>query len=472
MDAADNAVLGEVSAFIAERLGLDFPKERWPDLARKLQTAARELGFEHVEGYAKWLASREASSSDIQRLAGYLTIGETYFFRDIASFELLERVLLPALIEKRATTDRRLRLWSAGCCTGEEAYSLAISCARSLPDIDTWKISILGSDVNAKFLAKAEKASYSQWSFRSSPGWLKEGYFSSLPGSRFVVDPAVRKLVHFEYLNLAEDIYPSLHNGSNAMDVIFCRNVLMYFGLEQRKRVVAALHDCLLDEGCLIVNPAEATANLFPMFAMENIEGVILFRKSPKVSRAEIPSEPPPPSPSIDAPGPGSAQPSAIPPDRAPIARAKIVPATIGGARPPAQKPDARAPLSLDTARALADQGRLEEALELCLGVIAADPTNQEAHFLHAAIASELSLLGDAIEALRKVLYLDQDFILAHHALGGLYKRLGRHNESKRHFRTAFELLSLRNRDEILPGSEGMSCGRLLESIGGPGGRS
>ena len=134
MNSADSGVLREVSALIAQRLCLDYPEERWPDLARKLQTAATELGFDHSMAYARWLTEGEPATEDIERLAGYLTTGETYFFRDKASFDLLEGRLLPSIAAKCAATDRRLRLWSAGCCTGEEAYSLAISCARALPE--------------------------------------------------------------------------------------------------------------------------------------------------------------------------------------------------------------------------------------------------------------------------------------------------------------------------------------------------
>ena len=116
-------------------------------------------------------------------------------------------------------------------------------------------------------------------------------------------------------------------------------------------------------------------------------------------------------------------------------------------------------------ARSYANQGRLEEALTACRSGIAAERCNPAAYFLYAAICDELGRLEEAVETLGKVLYLDQDFVLAHHALGDLHKRLGRRKESRRHLSIALQLLSAGSRDEIVPESDGMTCGRLAESV-------
>jgi len=442
ISALDRTLLGEVSSFIAERMGLHFPEERWPDLARGLKTAGQELGFEYPGACVRWLPTRELTTRQIETLASHLTVGETYFFRDPASFEALGREILPPLVARRSEAGRTFRLWSAGCCTGEEAYSLAITCARALPDLRAWNVSILATDINPKFLAKAEAGVYSEWSFRSAPGWLRERFFSPAPDKKLAIDPALKNLVHFDYLNLAEDVYPSLHNHTNAMDVIFCRNVLMYFTPGHQRQVVAALHRCLVDGGYLLVNPAEASASLLPMFAMENIGGVILFRKTSQPARVS-------PAPAVPMPEPAFFAAPAPPVPVAPIPA--IHPS-------PPKDP-------LVGARTCANQGRLEEALTSCQDAIAADRTNLAAHFLYATICHELGRLDEAIAALGKVLYLDQDFILAHHALGGLYKQLGKRKESRRHLAVALEILAARSRDEIVPESDGMTCGRLVEPV-------
>jgi chemotaxis protein methyltransferase CheR len=441
--ALNKALLGEVSGLIAEHMGLSFPEERWPDLARGLKTAGQELGFEDPDVCLRWLRTKQLTPRQIETLARHLTIGETYFFRDPASFEALEQEILPPLVAQRARAGRTLRLWSAGCCSGEEAYSLAITCARALPELSTWDVSILATDINSKFLAKAEAGVYSPWSFRGAPDWLRDRFFSPAQDKKLAIDPTVKRLVYFNSLNLAEDTYPSLHNHTNSMDVILCRNVLMYFTADHQRRVVAALHRCLVDGGYLLVNPAEASSWLFPMFSMETIGEVVVFRKTTRPTRA----------PPLSLPEPmWLALPSL------PVAAALPVPSTT----------PISASLGTDAlllAQSRANQGRLEEALALCQKAIEAERTNPAAHFLYATICQELGRPEEAIAALHKVLYLDQDFVLAHHALGGLYERLGKQKESKRHLAVAFTLLSARSRDELVPESGGMTCGRLLESV-------
>jgi chemotaxis protein methyltransferase CheR len=455
VSAQDKALMGEVSGLIAERMGLHFPEERWPDLARGIMSAGEELGFSCPDACLSWLRTRELTARQIETLASHLTVGETYFLRDPASFDVLEREILPPLIAQRTESGGTLRLWSAGCCTGEEAYSLAITCARALPKLREWKVSILATDINPRALAKAGAGVYSEWSFRGSPDWLRERFFSPAPDKKLALNSTIRNMVQFGYLNLAEDVYPSLHNYTNAMDVIFCRNVLMYFTPAHQRRVAAALHRCLVDGGCLFVNPAEASSSLFPMFFPENIGGVVLYRKTSGAPRVEPWPAPVAPSPFV----PVAVSEFVVPPVP-PVPTAPAVPA-----QPVAPVPGVSCVDALTNARACANRGRLEESLALCQAAIEVERTNPDAHFLHATICHELNRFDEAIAALGRVLYLDQDFILAHHALGGLYERLGKTKESRRHLSVALELLSARGRDEIVPGSDGMTCGRLLESV-------
>jgi chemotaxis protein methyltransferase CheR len=452
--ALDTALLGELSGLVAERLGLHFPEERWPDLARGIGAAAQELGFGDLAGCMSGLRTSALTTRQIETLASHLTVGETYFLRDPASFEALEREILPPLIAKRAEAGRTLRLWSAGCCTGEEAYSLAISCARALPDLRAWNVSVLATDINPKALAKAEAGVYGEWSFRGAPGWLRERFFAETTHKHAAIAQGVKNLVHFGYLNLAEDVYPALPNHTNAMDVIFCRNVLMYFTPEHQRRVVAALYRCLVDGGCLLVNPAEASSSLFPMFVMENMGGAIVLRKTSQATRVQWW---PPVVTTVPAPAPAAPEPVFFVAPAPPEPLAPAVPA----AEPAASSRES----PLARARILANQGRLEEALKACLDAIEVQRTSCAAHYLYATICHELNRLDQAVAALGKVLYLDQDFILAHHALAGLHKQLGKHTEAKRHLAIALKLLSTRSRDEIVPESDGMTCGRLVESV-------
>lgn len=441
-DWFNKTVMTRASAVIAERMGLHFPEERWPELAENLKKASQALGFADPSGCVPQLVSQELTLRQIEILANHLTVGETYFFREPESFELLEREILPPLIVQRTGVNQTLRLWSAGCCTGEEAYSLAITCLRSIPDIERWNLTILATDINPRFLDKAEQGLYSEWSFRGAPAWLRAGYFSRTPDQKFAIASSVKRLVDFEYLNLAVDAYPSFHNHTNAMDVILCRNVIMYFTPERQRAVVAAFHRCLVEGGVVLVNPAEANADLFSMFDVENHgDGVILFRKTSRPPRVE-------PAATEYAPAP-------------PTLAAPVTPTTQP--TPDTPPPSPLSPLLV--ARTHANQGQLDQAIQWCQRAIAAEPTNPAAYFLCATIHHESGHLQKAMATFRQVLYLDQNYILAHHALGHLYRQLGKPRESRRHLAIALELLAARNQDEVLPESEGMTCGQLMVPI-------
>ncbi len=223
------ALLSQLSEFVATQMGLHFPKERWRDLERGIRSAAREFDFKDAESCLQWLVSSPLAKGQIEILARHLTVGETYFFREQKSLEILEGYVLPELIRTRRENEKRLRIWSAGCCTGEEPYSIAILLAKLIPDLKDWKITILGTDLNPRSLQKASEGVYSEWSFRGTPEWVGERYFTRAKDGRWAVLPSIKKMVTLHYLNLAEDAFPSLLSNTNAMDVIFCRNVLMYF---------------------------------------------------------------------------------------------------------------------------------------------------------------------------------------------------------------------------------------------------
>ena len=222
-------LLHAVSLSVEARLGLHYPQERWADLERGLGAAARELGFESTEACAQEMLRSGLDAAQIDALSAHLTIGETYFFRDPHAFAALETGILSAIRQARHDSAKRLRIWSAGCCTGEEPYSIAMALHRALPDLKDWHITILATDLNPRFLQKAIQGVYGQWSFRGVPEQLKSTFFRQTNEGRLEVVMKIREMVEFGCLNLVEDVFPSLTNNTNAMDIIFCRNVLMYF---------------------------------------------------------------------------------------------------------------------------------------------------------------------------------------------------------------------------------------------------
>ncbi len=280
VETSQHSLLPHFSEFLAQRIGLYFPPERGCDLLRGIEAAAREFGFQDAAACMQWLLSTPLDRNRIEILACHLTVGETYFFRDPQIFEALKARILPVLIQFRRQCGPTLRIWSAGCATGEEAYSLAILVQRMIPDFRQWHITILGTDINPHALAKAESGSYGEWSFRNAPDWLKNGYFRPTEKGRYEIIPSVREMVTFAYLNLMEDSYPSLINNTNAMDIIFCRNVLMYFEPAPATQVVRRYCLSLVDGGWLVISPTEGYRIMTETMEMVNFPGAILYRKN------------------------------------------------------------------------------------------------------------------------------------------------------------------------------------------------
>ncbi|MDO8680797.1 MAG: CheR family methyltransferase [Acidobacteriota bacterium] len=455
-------LLSSLADFLAAQIGLNFPRERWGDLERGIAATAREFGAADVESCVHRLLSAPLTRGQIEILASRLTVGETYFFREKPNLEALEQHVFPELLRARECAERRLRFWSAGCCTGEEPYSIAMLLDRLLPDQRDWNISILATDINPQFLRKAAEGVYGEWSFRDTPAWVRERYFKKRKDGRFEVLPHIRKRVTFSYLNLADDAYPSLTSNTNAMDVIFCRNVLMYFTAARAGKVVENLHRALVDGGWFVASLTESSGSLFSAFTTVESAGAILYRKTAGAERRRIviPADSiPAPAPPMQAAPPGwmQQQPAASPPE--PDRPADAAPA--GGSPPAPGEIEHLRRTALDCA----NQGRLDEAIEWCRKAITADKLNPAHRYLLATIQQELGQSEVAVQSLMRALYLDPDFVLAHFALGNLRLSQGRHREAQRHFDNTLTLLRARPRDEILPEAEGLTAGRLGEII-------
>ncbi len=485
--------LARLSACLKDHVGLHFPRERWRDMERGMRSAARDFEFHDLRSCVEWLLSSPLSRRQVEVLASHLTVGETYFFREKAVFEVFEGQILPELIRSKLESGERLRIWSAGCASGEEPYSIAIALDRRIGGEAARKATILATDINPRSLAKAGEGVYVDWSFRDAPPRLKETFFRR-KGRLYEIDPAIKQQVLFSFLNLAEDAYPSLSTNTNAMDVIFCRNVLMYFSPEQAAKVVHKFHRCLVDSGWLIVSPCEASTTLFPEFTALHFPGVILYQKNTAASDqtivgAHAPGQlPVGPHEHIDRapflageesfslPSLGPVAPQAVettasqaPPPAVEAAQALYVEGCYSGAIEILERDsDAsnRDPKAIAlAARAYANQGKLGEALIECERSIEKDKVNAGYHFLRAIILSEQGALEEARQALKRVLYLDPDFVLAHVALANLARQRGEIEGSIRHLEIARRLLSARAHEEIVPESEGMTSGRLLEIV-------
>lgn len=472
MRTLSDALMWPLKELLAVQIGLSFPKERWGDLERGMIAVAKEFGMADVSTCVRWLLSASLTHQQLEILASNLTVGETYFFRDQQSFHALEQHVLPDLIQAKGNSDRNIRIWSAGCCTGEEPYSIAMLLSRLVPDYRQWNPMILGTDINPRFLRKATTGIYGEWSFRNVPAWVKEGYFKRLPSGLYEIHPRIKQMVTFSYLNLAEDTYPSLSNNTNAMDIILCRNVLMYFTLENTKKVVNKLGQTLVKDGWLLVSPVETSRSLFGEFTHVNFPGATFYRKCAakdlpdgiwKYQRHQE---------STGLAEMGRGMPEMLqwqPPEprQHPLPRSTKVKAPSVNE---IERPHHPQELDADNepglmARSCANQGKLADARLWCEKMIAKDKLNPDGYYLLASIQQEMGDLDLAEASLKRVLYLDPDSITAHFALGNFRLSQGDYAEAARFFRNASSLLKAHPYDETLAQLDGLTAGRLAEIV-------
>jgi len=452
-----NSSLDDLRELVSDEIGLNFPPARTTDLRRGLLSAARELKLSDIDELALWLRSA-SSPVRVTLLARHLTVGETYFFRHRSLFDALEERVLPELIRTRATSGKHLRLWSAACCTGEEAYSLAIAVYRALPDLADWDVSILGTDANTRFLQKAERGVFSAWSFRETSPAFRERYFLRSANDRWQIRPEIRRLVRFTQANLADEFPP--HHAFRGADIILCRNALIYFTPEHAARVIARLANCLPEGGWLMTAPSETALAALPTLAPVQFPGAMAFRKT---TRRTVPTPTAPPPPLVDE----AFAPPTI--DAAPATRTFSPPVDPPPAPPPTVPPspppaDRTAQLLL-AARTCANERRFSDALAHCDELIALNKCDADAHYLRAGILAEAGAPDTAIEAMKRVLYLEPDFILAHFALGNLHRLTGDPARAARHFAHALDLARRLPPDQVVPASDGLTAGQLAQTL-------
>jgi chemotaxis protein methyltransferase CheR len=269
---------------------LQIPDDKARDVLLRLTMAARDAGFRDATSYVDHLFSCEGAEERDQVLASVLTVGETYFFRDLPLLESLEEIVLPEIVvRKRKDAHPVLRLWSAGCSTGEEPYTLAMIVHCFLSSHPGWDFSVLATDVNERALETARAGRYRPWSFRRPVPAPYEKYLAGENGRREVL-PELRDKVVFRRLNLAEGDYPSPETEN--MDLLFCRNVLMYLDPDVRAAVLDRFHRCLADGGYLVTAAVEMAYVDATRWERVRFSKAILFRKNPARERtaAGVPS--------------------------------------------------------------------------------------------------------------------------------------------------------------------------------------
>jgi chemotaxis protein methyltransferase CheR len=453
------------AALIAERMGLHFPKDRWPDLAHGLAKAAADLGYQHSSVFLAELVAGKLGPREVQAIAGRLTIPETHFFRSPETFTMLQNQLLPELITAQQATTRRLRIWSAGCATGPEPFSLAILISRLIPDLADWDVSILATDINPDGFTAAHAGEYTQWSFRGTPSWVMSGYFTKTRDGRYRLAPAIQKMVTFRYLNLIEDPFPT------DCDLILCRNVIMYFSRDTAVQVADKLRHSLRQGGYLLVTASETGRDIQGSLTSLMLGGEIVYKRTPPEQAASTPPALRSPTKKTDTSklamprakrSRGSVaqpQPVRLRLERRAYSRESL---PTQAAKEPSKS---EAQVAAIDARLLADRGQLDQALERCNAALVCEKLNPSLYYLKASILQELGRPDEAEQALQSTLFLDDGFALARVMLGAIARSQARTREAAKHFREALALLEQMPSDSVLAETNGLTAGEMVETV-------
>jgi chemotaxis protein methyltransferase CheR len=463
LETTPDPPLRVVMEFIRARTGLVFAPNRQQDAeasVRKAMEAAK------IEDPRRFLGRLDTDTSIFDTLITALTVSETYFFREPRQFEFIRSHILPELQRERASS-AGLRFWSAGCASGEEAYSLAILLEQEQL---AQGVSILATDISAAILTKARKASYNSWSFRGNSTDAMAQYFDR-QGGRLVLRDRLRQRVAFRSLNLAAESYPSLATATLDIDLILCRNVLIYFDRDTVAGVARRLFAALAKGGWLITGPSDPPLWDHAPFETKVTEAGVLYQRSRQVISLPSPGEPASSIERISSLAlddePSAAKGAAI--EFAEIVPQQALEQTLSPddfdneLRPSPQLPGDIARY-VSSIRALADAGELHPAATQAAVAIQAYPLAAELHYMRAVVSAGLGQYDEASASLRRVIYLDPSLAVAHFTLGSILWRSGAVADARRCYRNALALSAERPPQESLSLSEGETAGRMAEA--------
>lgn len=261
--------------YVYQYCGLHFAEESQYILEKRLARRLQQHKLKSFKDYYYLLRYNSDREQELTELINLLTTNETYFFREDFQLKSFTDEIIPEICaRKKAQGVRRLRIWSAGCSTGEEPYTIAMLLLDK-PELRDWQIDIVGTDISQKVLHVARRGLYGENSFRSTEDDYRQRYFHEQDGKWLIADQ-VKKLVTISHLNLFDGPRLSL---LGKMDVIFCRNVIIYFDLAAKKRVVETFHQRLQPEGFLLLGHSESLMNISTAFELRHLKHDMVYQK-------------------------------------------------------------------------------------------------------------------------------------------------------------------------------------------------
>ncbi len=486
-----DADLSAVKGFLLEHSGLHFSQHNHRILERGLLRRIQALRMESLPAYFNYLTATLDNFDEGNKLLGLLTVGETSFFRYRSHREALLHFVIPRLIAQNKSHGK-LRIWSAGCSTGEEPYSLAILLLENFPELVGWDIQILATDINKRSLRQAREGVYGERSLRTMESSLRERYFQKVD-KHFLLSPQVRHMVRFDYLNLQTCNLPEERHINRDIDLLFCRNVLIYFELETIRRLVAKFSQILNPQGFLFMGHSETMQNVSDQFQRHHQNNAFFYQKkessktksvltrglSGKAGSTETTTPPPVKVQvkSTEAPKvPGDTASVLVPkvtrrtPEQlyaeamAAFEREKFAASALLFDELLGQQP-ANAKALVGKGLLLANQGKYSDARISCARAIKEDDLLAEAYLLRGLILDMEGLLERALVEYQKVLWLEPAFVMAHYLSARAHDRLADTDKKRRSLRNTVRALEQSAEQPTIPFSGGLSRGVFLEIV-------
>jgi chemotaxis protein methyltransferase CheR len=456
-----------VASLLHDAAGLSFDDSRRDSLGFSIAERMNALQAPDVQSYLAVLSGPDGTK-ERQALLDEVTVPETHFFRNPPQVRALRKYVLPELL-RQAAAGKKLRIWSAGCSTGEEAYTVAILIRELLPPSVDWDVKVLATDVSTRALAAAKAAHYNERSFvMTEPLDLSRWFILDTTTGSWVVRDEVRDLVEFRHHNLVTDP-PPFEEGQ--LDLILCRNVTIYFDRETTRRLMKRLHGRLRDGGYLFLGHAETLWQISDDFSLVSLGDAFVYRRLEDEPEAEERRWVLPDRRTEIEPRPTRADRRRGDSDRrGRPAEALVIPKLprlVTPAMPvlaePAPTPTPVSPSRdpLDAVRSALAEGRYDEAADIAAEVASATPLWAQAHYLQGVALTNLGRDADALVVLRKTVYLDPDHGFAHFLLGGALERLGEPVAASRSYRAAAGTLGRRPVDGVASELGGRSVAEL-----------
>jgi chemotaxis protein methyltransferase CheR len=428
--------------YIHQHSGIYLNEDKLDSLRISLLARASLLDLQDYGSYYQILVSNEREFAELMNL---VTINETSFFRFPQQFDAFRNRVVPEIVSRSKEDAPAIRVWSAGCSTGEEPYSIAIAADEALTQMGRYaRVHVVGTDVSQKALSTARRAAYNEKKMANVPSRVIDKYFD-VAGESCRVGARIRDMVEFRYHNLAQEPYPMSVLGT--WDVIFCRNVTIYFKAESTKRVVSNFFRVLADGGYLFIGHSETLQLLSDDFTPVELDGVFLYKKLADTSKrtfgflGSMPKIEPKHTSKLVVGRDGASVTERIEPLAEPQGGWEIEPAGDEGFSEELDEDLVNATAHLRRGFIYADDGRYDDALAECRRAIELDSLLAPAHYVLGIIDQQRGEEREAIAEFKRTVYIDSGFALAHFQLAQLLKVAGDASGARREFGAALEAI-------------------------------